>query len=329
VRVAVTGGAGYIGSHALIELRAAGHEPIVLDNLSEGHAEALGECELVRIDLADEQRTFECLAHSGAQAVMHFAASAYVGESVEHPEQYYFNNVVNSLKLLRATRRAGIRRFVFSGSCTVYGIPARIPITEDFPVSPISPYGRTKATVEAILADYAKAYGLMYASLRYFNAAGAAPDGSLGEDHRPETHLIPLVIRAALGLAESVTIYGTDYPTADGTCVRDYVHVLDLGRAHVMALEALGERGVMIYNLGTGEGHSVKEVIEAVREVSGRDVPVRTGPRRAGDPPALVSSPRKIERELGWQPRFPSLRQIVETAWRWHCAHPEGFSSAG
>jgi UDP-glucose-4-epimerase GalE len=207
----------------------------------------------------------------------------------------------------------------------VYGIPEQVPITEDFPLRPISPYGRTKATVERILADYAEAYGLQYASLRYFNAAGAMPDGSLGEAHDPETHLIPIIIQAALGLRDKITIFGTDYPTPDGTCIRDYVHVLDLGRAHVLALENLGEHSPVIYNLGTGRGHSVREVVEAVREVSGREVPVEEGQRRAGDPPRLVSSPQKIERELGWGPRFPDLLQIVETAWKWHSTHPEGF----
>jgi len=291
MKVAVTGGAGYIGSHALVELRKARHEPIVLDNLSEGHREAVGDCPLVRLDLRDESAVLAALRDTGAEAVMHFAASAYVGESVEDPEKYYFNNVVNTLKVLRAMREAGVGRFVFSGSCTVYGIPDKVPITEDFPLRPISPYGRTKATIEGILEDYAAAYGLKYASLRYFNAAGAMPDGSMGEDHDPETHLVPLVIAAAMGNRDALTIFGTDYPTPDGTCVRDYVHVLDLATAHVLALEALDERGTIIYNLGTGQGSSVREVIEAVQDVSGREVPVREGVRRPGDPPALVSSP--------------------------------------
>ena len=325
MKVAVTGGAGYIGSHAVLELKEAGHEVTVLDNLSEGHAEAVAGSDLVQVDLADEARVLEVLEESGADAVMHFAASAYVGESVEDPQKYYFNNVVNTLKLLRAMREAGIDRLVFSGSCTVYGIPETVPITEDFPLQPISPYGRTKATVERILEDYAAAYGLKYASLRYFNAAGANPEGSLGEDHQPETHLIPIVIQAALGVREKITIFGTDYPTPDGTCIRDYIHVLDLGRAHVMALEDLGAGAPAVYNLGTGRGHSVRQVIEAVREVSGRPVPVEEGERRPGDPPRLVSSPEKVRRELGWEPRFPDLLQIVETAWKWHSTHPEGF----
>jgi UDP-glucose 4-epimerase len=325
MKVAVTGGAGYIGSHAVLELEEAGHEVVVLDNLSEGHAEAVAGSELVQVDLADEEGVMQVLEDREADAVMHFAASAYVGESVEDPQKYYFNNVVNTLKLLGAMGEVGIDRLVFSGSCTVYGIPEAMPITEDFPLQPISPYGRTKATVERILEDYAAAYGLKYASLRYFNAAGAKPDGSLGEDHQPETHLIPIVIQAALGVREKITIFGTDYPTPDGTCIRDYIHVLDLGRAHVLALEDLKEGAPVVYNLGTGQGHSVRQVIEAVREVSGRPVPVEEGERRPGDPPRLVSSPRKIKSRLGWEPRFPDLLQIVETAWKWHSTHPEGF----
>ena len=329
MKVAITGGAGYVGSHALIELKRAGHQPIVVDNLSEGHAQAVGDCPLIRVDLADEDAVCEVLSRNRVEAVMHFAASAYVGESVVAPEKYYLNNVVNTLKLLRAMRKTGVQRIVFSSSCSVYGAPKSTPITEDFALSPINPYGRTKATVEGILEDYGHAYGLRYASLRYFNAAGAMPDGSLGEDHKPETHLIPLVIRAALGLEKCVRIYGTDYPTPDGTCVRDYVHVLDLGTAHVMALGALDKHSPRIYNLGTGRGYSVKEVTEAVKQVSNRDVPVREERRRPGDPPALVGSPQKINTELGWQPRFASLQDIIETAWRWHSTHPSGFASCG
>ncbi len=325
MKVLVTGGAGYVGSHTVMELRRLGHEPVVFDNLSEGHARSVGGCALIRGDLGDEARTEAALAESGAEAVMHFAASAYVGESVQDPQKYYFNNLVNTLKLLRAMRRAGVNRFVFSSSCTIYGVPQRVPIREDARIQPINPYGRTKAAVEGALADYAAAYGLKHASLRYFNAAGAAPDGSIGEDHDPETHLIPLVIHAALGKRDAISIFGTDYPTPDGTCVRDYVHVLDLASAHVMAMEALDERGAMAFNLSTGRGHSVREVIEVVKAVSGRDFGVVEADRRPGDPPQLVGSPEKIARELGWEPRWPEIERIVRTAWQWHSAHPVGF----
>jgi len=326
MKVLVTGGAGYVGSHVLRELRAGGHEPVVFDNLSEGHEAAVGDCRLVRGDLGDERQVVTALAETEAEAVMHFAASAYVGESVQNPEKYYFNNVVNTLKLLRAMRRKGVKKLVFSSSCTIYGVPEKVPITEDQPIRAINPYGRTKAAVEGILADYSQAYGLRYASLRYFNAAGAAPDGSIGEDHDPETHLIPLVIQAALGKREAITVYGTDYPTPDGTCVRDYVHVLDLASAHVLALGALNERPVMIYNLSTGRGHSVREVIEQVRRVSGRQFRVVDGPRRPGDPPELVGSSERIRRELGWEPEHSELEEIVRTAWQWHSTHPDGFA---
>jgi UDP-glucose 4-epimerase len=325
MRVLVTGGAGYVGSHALAELLKAGHEPTVFDNLTEGHVSAAGECPLIRGDLADEARVARALEESGAEAVMHFAANAYVGESVEDPEKYYFNNVVSTLKLLRAMRGAGVGRLVFSSSCTVYGVPEHVPITEDFPIGAINPYGHTKQTVELILSDYAPAYGLKYASLRYFNASGAMPDGSRGEDHEPETHLIPLVIYAAMGRRPGISIYGTDYPTPDGTCVRDYVHVLDLATAHAMAMEALDERPVMVYNLSTGQGHSVREVIATVEAVTDRKVKVEEAPRRPGDPPALVGSPEKVRRELGWGPRYPELEQIVQHAWKWHSGHPNGY----
>ncbi len=325
MNVLVTGGAGYVGSHAVRALGEAGHRPVVLDNLSEGHRSAVGDAKLVAGDLKDEDLILAALGEAEAEAVMHFAASAYVGESVENPQRYYFNNVVNSLTLLRAMRRRGVDKFVFSSSCTLYGVPEQVPITEDQPVRPINPYGRTKATVEWALGDYAEAYGLRYASLRYFNAAGAAPDGSIGEDHDPETHLIPLVMQAALGQRDSVTIFGSDYPTPDGTCIRDYVHVMDLASAHVMAMEALDERPVMIYNLSTGQGHSVREVVEVVKAVAGRDFPLVEGKRRPGDPPELVGSPRKVHSELEWEPRYPELETIVEHAWLWHSAHPDGF----
>jgi UDP-glucose 4-epimerase len=292
-----------------------------------GHEAAVGDVPLIRGDMSNEKDVADAIERSGAEAVMHFAAYAYVGESVEDPQKYYFNNVVNTLRTLRVMREKGVEKFVFSSSCSVYGIvpPQNVPITEDQPFAPISPYAATKAMVEQIMADYARAYGLRYASLRYFNAAGAAPNGRIGEDHDPETHLIPLVIRAALGLRDSISIFGTDYPTPDGTCVRDYIHVMDLGRAHVLALEALDEKPVQVYNLSTGTGNSVREVIETVRDVSGRDFEVIEAPRRPGDPPTLVGDPSKIKGALGWEPRYADIRTVVEHAWQWHSTHPRGF----
>ena len=327
MKVAVFGGAGYIGSHTIMELLKKNHEVIAVDNLSSGHAEAIKEAPLYTADLSNINAITELLCEFKADAVMHFAASINVGESVNDPAKYYYNNVVNTLRLLSALRECGIYRLVFSGSCAIYGIPEKMPINENFPLQPISPYGRTKAMMESILADYARAYGLKYASLRYFNASGAMPDGSLGEDHSPETHLIPLVIQAAMGQRECITVFGDDYPTPDGTCVRDFVHVLDLASAHVKALEMLDKTDPLIYNLGTGRGHSVMEVIESVEKVSGRKVPVENGRRRPGDPPTLVNDPKKVMEELQWEPRLSGLNRIVETAWHWHSTHPDGFSS--
>jgi UDP-glucose 4-epimerase len=257
--------------------------------------------------------------------VVHFAAFAYVGESVRDPDKYYQNNLVNTLHLLSAMRRCGVNQFVFSSTCATYGVPTKVPITEEEPQKPINPYGRAKFAVEWALADFAAAYGLAYASLRYFNAAGASPKGDLGEDHDPETHLIPLVLQVALGQRPHIEVYGTDYPTPDGTCIRDYVHVDDLAEAHLAALMKLQPGQGLAYNLGTGRGHSVREVIRTCEEVTGKKIAVKEGPRRPGDPPALVASAEKAQRELGWQPRYPQLRIIVEHAWRWHQGHPNGF----
>ena len=325
MRILVTGGAGYIGSHAARLFARRGHDVWVLDNLSRGHAAAALPGRLIVADLANQQATEAALERHDIEAVVHFAAFTYVGESVREPSLYYNNNFATTLGLLDAMRRQGVRRFVFSSTAAVYGTPKQVPIDEDAALEPINPYGRAKLAVENALADYATAYGLGYTALRYFNAAGACPMAELGEDHDPETHLIPLVLQAALGRRPSINVFGTDYPTADGTCVRDYVHVEDLAEAHLLALEAVEFGSGRAYNLGTGQGYSVREVIEVCQEVSGREVPVTFGPRRAGDPATLIASGERTRRELGWKPRFADLRSIVQTALRWHERHPEGY----
>jgi len=324
MKVFVTGGAGYIGSHVVRLLLEAGHRVRVYDNLAEGHAAAVPEETLVRGDLMDAQTLVEAL-DDGFDCVMHFAAHCYVGESMINPEKYYATNVVAGLRLLTAMRRAGVRRIVFSSSAATYGEPEQIPITEEHPQNPINAYGQTKLDFEHALGFYAGAYGLGYASLRYFNAAGAAPDGAIGEDHDPETHLVPIVLQAALGQRKSVQIFGTDYPTRDGTCVRDYIHVCDLAQAHILAMERIEPGKGCWYNLGNGNGYTVREVLQVARKVTGRKIPAEAGPRRPGDPPELVASSEKIARELGWKPQYPDLEIIIETAWRWHEAHPAGY----
>jgi UDP-glucose-4-epimerase GalE len=318
MRILVTGGAGYIGSHTVRQLIAGGHEVTVFDSLEYGHREAVPAASLVVGDLRDAAHVDRLLAGRRVEAVVHFAAYAYVGESVTDPAKYYANNLLNSLQLLELCRRNGVRKFVFSSTCATYGVPRAVPITEAEPQEPVNPYGNTKLAFERALFDYAAAYPFGCCALRYFNAAGAAEDGSIGEDHEPETHLIPLVFRAATGAIPHVTVFGTDYPTPDGTCVRDYVHVDDLAAAHVLALGAIGPGSRLAYNVGIGRGYSVREVIREAEEVSGLTVPVKEGPRRAGDPPALVADATKIRAELGWSPKYDNLRAILETAWRWH-----------
>jgi len=325
MRILVTGGAGYIGSHAVRLFLSRGHDVWVYDNLSMGHRGAVPAERLIVGDLAETQRLDQALVEHRIEAVVHFAAFAYVGESVEHPAKYYQNNLVNTLNLLDAMRRLGVNRIVFSSTCATYGVPEKVPITEDEKQKPINPYGNTKLAVEHALADYAAAYKWGFAALRYFNAAGASPEGDIGEDHEPETHLIPLVLQAVLGQRPAITVFGSDYPTPDGTCIRDYIHVDDLAEAHLLALENLSPGKQLRYNLGTGRGYSVREVIRLAEEVTGKKVPVKEGPRRAGDPPALVASAEKIQRELGWKPRHTDLRSILETAWNWHRRHPKGF----
>jgi UDP-glucose 4-epimerase len=324
MKVLVTGGAGYIGSVAVDALFAAGHEVAVLDNLYQGHRAAVNPAApFYECDLADKPAVERALADFSPEAVMHFAAYTLVGESVENPFKYLGESVANSLNLISAAVEAGVGRFIFSSTANLFDEPERIPIAETERIVPGSPYGESKFFVERILHWANRTKGLRYAALRYFNAAGCTAER--GEDHDPETHLIPLVIQAALGQRPCIRIFGDDYPTPDGTCVRDYIHVEDLAQAHVLALGALGERGVLRYNLGNGKGFSVREVVETVREVSGRDIPVEIAPRRPGDPAVLVADSTAIREELGWTPRHPDLRSIVRSAWDWHSAHPRGY----
>jgi UDP-glucose 4-epimerase len=330
--VLVVGGAGYIGSFVSRMLLAEGYRPTVLDNLSLGHRAALDPAiPLVTGDLADAGLLGRLFSERRFDAVMHFAALASVAESVQMPLTYYRNNVANTLNLLDAMRHAGVGRFIFSSSAAIFGSPERIPIDEHHPARPINPYGRSKLMVEEILQDAAAAGDLQFVALRYFNAAGASPDGRMGEDHRCETHLIPLVLKAALKGAQNgptLKVFGTDYPTPDGTCVRDYIHVSDLARAHLLALDHLSAGGASAaFNLGNGKGFSVMEVIATAEKVTGRRVALETADRRAGDPPVLVAAADRISRELGWQPAFPTLEVIIETAWKWHAAHPEGYAT--
>ncbi len=317
--ILIAGGAGYIGSHAAKLVARAGLTPVVLDNLVYGHRWAVKWGPLVEGDLADRAFIDRVLVEHKITAVIHFAAYAYVGESVSNPRKYFHNNVVNTLNLLDSMVDHGVRDIVFSSTCATYGEPSRVPISEDEIQKPVNPYGDSKLVVEKILGWYQKAYDLRFAALRYFNAAGADPDGEVGEDHVPETHLIPLAIEAALGRGNELQIFGTDYPTPDGTALRDYIHVTDLAEAHLLALEALknGAKDLRL-NLGTGQGHSVRGVLQAVEKVSGRKVPAREVGRRAGDPPALVADPRRAAEVLGWRAKYPGIETIVEHALRWH-----------
>ncbi len=327
MKVLVAGGAGYIGSHCVRQLLAAGHEPLVVDNLVFGHRAAVAPgIAFHQVDFGDAAALDAIFAAHRIDVVMHFGAYCYVGESVTDPIKYYRNNVAAPLTLLETMLKHGVRKFVFSSTCATYGVPARLPITEDLPQAPINPYGQTKLDVENLLKALARSHGLSFAAFRYFNAAGASEDGAIGEDHDPETHLIPLAIGAAQGLRPALQVFGTDYPTPDGTCQRDYVHVDDLSRAHIAVFEKLSAPGTQLfYNLGTGAPTSVREVIHAVERVTGLKVPVNYGPRRAGDPPALFADPSKVRRELGWVPKFQTIESIVETAWRWHQQHPQGY----
>lgn len=323
----MTGGAGYIGSHAAKALARAGHRPVLFDNLSAGHREAARDATLVEGDIRDSATVRTAIRAHGIGAVMHVAAWLSVGESVRDPIGYYRNNVGGTLSVLEAMAVEGVRVFVFSSTAAVYGEPIEVPMTEEHPTRPINPYGETKLAVERALAHYERAYGLCAIRLRYFNAAGADPDGELGEDHHPETHLIPRAIEAATG-GQPLEIFGLDYATPDGTCQRDFVHVSDLADAHVLALQALeAGRPSGVYNLGNGRPWSVREVVAAVERVMGRRVAWTPAARRAGDPAVLAASSDRIRREFGWQPRFVDLAEIVDTAWHWHRAHPQGFAA--
>lgn len=325
LRILVTGGAGYVGSHAARFLDLVGHDVWIYDNLSQGHRSAALPGKLIVGDLHDQAKLATVMSQQRIEAVMHFAAFSLVGESVSDPAKYYHNNVGGSLSLFAAMRAAGVGKIVFSSTTATYGTPEKVPISEEEPQRPINPYGFTKLVIEQVLADYAKAYGLGYAALRYFNAAGASPRGDLGEDHSPESHLIPIVLQVALGQRPCITIFGDDYPTPDGTCIRDYIHVDDLASAHAKALEKLTPGHGLKLNLGTGEGHSVREVIDSCQRVTGREIPTQMGQRRPGDPPALIADARLARNVLDWEPKFIELDAIVATAWRWHAAHPQGF----
>jgi UDP-glucose 4-epimerase len=328
MNVLVVGGAGYIGSHCVRQLVAAGHRPVVLDNFVYGHRRALAPDVTVHGgDLGDESVVKRILRSEKIDLVMHFAAFCYVGESVSNPLKYYLNNSADTLHLLRAMIGAGVTKFVFSSTCATFGVPASLPIHENLPQAPINPYGQTKLDIENALKALAPAAGLSFAAFRYFNAAGAAEDGTIGEDHHPETHLIPVAIDVAIGKRPHLELFGTDYPTPDGTCLRDYVHVDDLSRAHIAVFEKLGTPGAQhFYNLGTGTPTSNRDVIRAVEKVTGKTVKLVESPRRPGDPPALYADSTKARRELGWKVKFPDIESIVATAWKWHSAHPQGYA---
>ena len=323
----MTGGAGYIGSHAVRRLRESGHKVVVLDNLSRGHREAVPRgVALETLDLRETEAVGNALVYHEIECVMHFAAMCYVGESVARPMDYHDNNVGGSVSLLRAMLGANVKRMVFSSTCATYGEPEQMPIVESTPQRPINPYGRGKLFIERMLEDVASSVDdFAFAALRYFNVAGCAADGSLGEDHDPEPHIIPILMQVALGQREKVTIFGDDYPTPDGTCVRDYIHVDDLVDAHELVMSALKPGEARYYNLGIGRGYSVRQLIESARRVTGHAIPAEVGARRPGDPPTLYANAERIRSELGWQPLYTDLEGIMETAWRWFRAHPHGY----
>lgn len=325
MRVLVCGGAGYIGSNMTAMLAAEACEPVVFDNFSKGHRSAIRKCEFVEGDLADFCLLVDTLKKYEIEAVMHFAAFIEVGESVQEPLKYYDNNLSRTRNLLSAMQAAGVEKFVFSSTAAVYGIPEQVPVTEDSPAEPINPYGQSKLDVERMCYYQSQTGRLRYVTLRYFNACGAGCDATLGEDHRPESHLIPLIIQAAMGKRDKIEIYGTDYDTPDGTCIRDYIHIDDLCRAHLLALAKLQTDTELIYNLGNGTGYSVRQVIETVKKVCGRDFNVVEAARRPGDPPILTSDAAKARKELNWKTEIPDLEDIISSAWKWHSENPDGY----
>ena len=319
MNILVTGGAGYIGSHVLKALLKEGHQVVTFDNLQKGHKKAIIGGKFIKGDLADKELLNQVMEKNQIEGVIHLAADSLVGESMENPGKYYRNNFANGINLLEAMVKNGVKNIVFSSTAAVYGEPDQIPIKEDNQTEPTSTYGESKLFFEKALKRYDDIYDLKYVSLRYFNAAGADPEGEIGEAHDPETHLIPIVLQTALGIRDKIYIFGDDYPTCDGSCIRDYIHVTDLAAAHVLAVEALADgKESSIYNLGNGEGYSVKEVINTVKEVTGRDFEVEVSERRAGDPAVLIASSDKIQKELNWQPQYPELEKIISTAWKWH-----------
>lgn len=328
MKILLTGGAGYVGSACLRHLARHGHEVMAYDNFAEGHPRAVDGHPLVEGDIADTDRMTATLRDFGAEAVMHFAAATSVGESVTTPEYHYANNIGGTLSLLNAMRAAGVTRMLFSSTCATYGEVAPGALSETTPQDPVSPYARTKLVVEWMIEDFARAHGLGYTLLRYFNACGAEPSGAFGEYHDPETHLIPLVLETLLGRREKLLVFGDDYPTPDGTCIRDYVHIEDLASAHRLAIEATGPETRAVYNIGTGNGQSVKEIIDACERVTGREVPHEIVARRPGDAPALVADPAKLMGELGWQPQYTDIEDTIRTAWEWHRSKPDGYETS-
>ena len=325
MKILITGGAGYVGSACLRYVAEQGHEVMAYDNLYQGHKAATDGHPLVIGDIADTEKLTTTLKDFGADAVMHFAAATYVGESVENPNYHYSNNIGGTLSLLNAMRAAGVQRMLFSSTCATYGMTDSETMSEATPQDPYSPYARTKLAVEWMIRDFAHAYGMGFTLLRYFNASGADADGRHGEDHNPENHLIPLVLKVALGQLPQIKVFGDDYPTPDGTCIRDYVHTRDLAAAHLKAIEATTSETAEVFNIGTGNGQSVKEIITACEKVTGQPIAHEIVARRAGDPPRLVAEPSKLKAQLGWQPEYANIEDTIKTAWAWHQAHPTGY----